>query len=225
MICKVRWYALFLCFSSIYCCADGSGCSSAVTTTSSKPQEISDVLTTLAKDLQLSILAEVHATKPVNLPDGAMLLRDVLHQFDPSLRCEEVGKTLHIYEPSVLNIPGNSLNYIFSYFAMPADVDHLRLMLQARLRDEPFNGDDKHKVLMKEGSGYVATDGARYPLQKEVFKNKTGRELLLRAGSEQVFVTLLQFPPELPRVTPKQIWEYASRHWIWSLQATDEQHK
>jgi hypothetical protein len=168
--------------------------------------------------LNASVVAEIEDGTEFEVPSRSTNLDSLLSSVNLGLHCSSVDNVIHIVAAGVANQDGNLLNHKFSYFEMPADVDHFRLTLRARLDDEGFDSSGERR-LVKPGSGYIPAEASSYPLRTEELYGVTARDLILKVASQQVITCVIEFPKGDAVKEPKSIWNFAQQHWLWAHSA------
>jgi hypothetical protein len=178
-------------------------------------QRLAKMITEVSKLLNTSVVAEIEDGSEVDVPGNSINIDTLLSSVDPDLHCSFINNVIHISAGRVLKENGNLLNHKFSYFEIPADVDHFLRMLRTRLDDEGFDITEKHK-LIKPSSGYIPADASSYPLKTEELHGITARDLILRVASQQVITCVFEFAREDSTRQPESVWKFAEQHWQWT---------
>ena len=175
---------------------------------------LSRVLSEASQSFRLSIVAEIESNLEVDLPAEPSDLTALLSAADPSISCVVIDKVLYIASDRVAKMDGNLFNFRIRYFEVPTDVDHFHLMLRSRLGHEGFLPPDTRQ-LINSGSGFISADAQLHPLRTEVLHDITARELLLRTASEQLLVSVIEFPPSQSDERAEKVWQFADQQWLW----------
>jgi hypothetical protein len=168
--------------------------------------------------LNASFVAEIEDGTEVEVPSSSTNLDTLLSSVNLGLHCSSVDNVIHVVAAGVANQDGNLLNHKFSYFEIPADVDHFSLTLHARLDDEGFDTSGERR-LIKSGSGYIPADASSYPLKAEELHGITARDLILKVASQEVITCVIEFPKGDTVKQPKSVWNFAEQHWQWTRTA------
>lgn len=182
-------------------------CNSLIVVHNKGTETPTELLSLSAKQLNASLVAELkYNDSPALISSGSISFQDLLFVIDPALTCSVIEGVLYVADPDVTKHRSNALNYLFTVFNMPQNIDQFRLSFRARLREEPWEKADSRNLMRSGIGGGVAADSDQFPLKDETLRKVTARAILLRAASEQHLITILQLPVEEDKSDSKSNW-------------------
>ncbi len=177
--------------------------------------DLANSLVSIASEYRVPIVAELTATEDskIDIAMGEATARQLLNSLvakSPEYVWKEQAGVVHFYSKTILNAPAHPLNFKLKYFQTPENVSQLKIFLPARLYSASQG--------MQEGSAAISafpsTELEQQKLASKIFRNATGRDILLAAASSQPkFSSIIVLPNAHPK--GEKDLEYANKHWFW----------
>lgn len=185
--------------------------------------DLANTLVFVATEYRVPIIAELAATEnpKVDIAAGKTTARQLLNSLvakSPEYVWKEQAGVVHFYNKTILNAPVHPLNFKLRTFQLPENVSQLKIFLPARLYNAS-HGIQEGSVAI---SAFPSTDLEQQKLSSKIFRDATGRDILLAAASSQPqFSSIIVLPNSHPK--GEEDLEYANKHWFWFAMATQNQ--
>jgi hypothetical protein len=182
--------------------------------------DLANTLVMIATEYKLPIIAELTATEnpKVDIPEGKAAARQLfalLVAKTPQYDWKEHAGVVHFYRKTVLNAPANPLNVKLKSFQSPENVSQLKIFLPTRLYNVSQGFQEGGAAI----SAFPSTELSLQRLPRTIFRDATGRDILLAAAAAQPqFSSIIVLPNSHPQGA-KDL-EYANRHWFWFAMTT-----
>jgi hypothetical protein len=185
--------------------------------------DLANALVFVATKYKVPIVAELTATEDpkVDMAAGQATARQLLNSLvskSPEYIWNEQAGVVHFYNKTILNALAHPLNFKLKSFQLPENISQLKIFLPARL----YNASQG----MQEGSvaisAFPSSELEQQKLPGKLFRNATGRDILLAAASSQPqFSSIIVLPNSHPK--GQKDLEYANKHWFWFAMTTQNQ--
>jgi hypothetical protein len=185
--------------------------------------DLANTLVSIATEYRVPIVAELTATEDpkVDVTPGKATARQLLNSLvakSPEYVWKEQAGVVHFYNKTILNALVCPLNFKLKSFQLPENISQLKIFLPARL----YNASQG----MQEGSvaisAFPSSELEQQKLPGKLFRNATGRDILLAAASSQPqFSSIIVLPNSHPK--GQKDLEYANKHWFWFAMTTQNQ--
>jgi hypothetical protein len=185
--------------------------------------DLANTLVLVATEYQVPIVAELTATEDpkVDITTGKATARQLLNSLiakSPEYVWKEQAGVVHFYNKTILNAPAHPLNFKLKSFQFPENVSQLKIFLPARLHNASQGLQEGNAAI----SAFPSTELQQQKLPSKVFRDATGRDILLAAASSQrQFSSIIVLPNSHPK--GEKDLEYANKHWFWFAMATQNQ--
>jgi hypothetical protein len=182
--------------------------------------DLANTLVLVATEYRVPIVAELTATEDpqVDIPAGKATARKLfalLVAKAPQYDWREHAGVVHFYRRTVLNAPANPLNVKLKSFQSPENVSQLKIFLPTRLYNVSQGFQEGGAAI----SAFPSTELSQQRLPRTIFRDATGRDILLAAAAAQPqFSSIIVLPNSHPQ-GGKDL-EYANRHWFWFAMTT-----
>ena len=171
-----------------------------------------------SEEQKTSVLAEIpDISTMIDVPSGNYSLLGLATMFNPALQCETVDGVLHIFDAGIVSLKGNALNYRFTTFKMPPNVDRFETLLKERLDDEAFSPPQSSKSLTVEMGGGITGDAWKASLREGTYRDVRARNLVLDAARQHVLSSVICFPDPKKIAKDTDVWRFAASHWYWRV--------
>jgi hypothetical protein len=194
------------------------------------PREHSRISTDLANTLvfitaeyQVPIVAELAATEDpkVDITAGKATARQLLNSLvakSPEYVWKEQAGVVHFYNKTILNAPAHPLNFKLKIFQLPENVSQPKIFLPARLHNASQGIQEGSAAI----SAFPSTELEQQKLPSKIFRDATGRDILLAAASsEPQFSSIIVLANSHPK--GEKDLEYAYKHWFWFAMTSQNQ--
>jgi len=184
--------------------------------------DLANTLVSIATEYTVPIVAELTATEDpkVDITVGKATARQLLNSLvakSPGYVWKEQAGVVHFYNKTIVNVPAHPLNFKLKSFQLPENVSQLKIFLPARLHNAAQGFQEGSAAI----SAFPSTELEQQKLPSKIFRDATGRDILLAAAASQPqFSSIIVLPNSHPQGA-KDL-EYANRHWFWFAMTTQD---
>jgi hypothetical protein len=185
--------------------------------------DLANTLVFVATEYRVPIVAELTSTEDpkVDIASGKATARQLLNSLiakSPEYVWQEQAGVVHFYNKTILNAPAHPFNFKLKTFQLPENVSQLKIFLPARLYNAA-HGIQEGSVAI---SAFPSTELEQQKLSSKIFRDATGRDILLAAASSQPqFSSIIVLPNSHPK--GEKDLEYANKHWFWFAMTSQNQ--
>jgi hypothetical protein len=182
--------------------------------------DLANTLVSIAMEYRVPIIAELTATEDpkFDIPAGKATARQLLNSLvakSPEYVWQEQAGVVHFYNKTILNTPAHPLNFKLKSFQLPDNISQLKIFLPARLHSASQDIQEGSAAI----SAFPSTELEQEKLPNKIFRDATGRDILLAAASLQPqFSSIIVLPNSHPK--GEKDLEYANKHWFWFTMTT-----